>query len=141
VQAGNDDTALIIKPYYNPTALRVDGGVVSTWNPIPIATAGDNDERLKGPSMQKLTDITYHRPQPSRTGPEAQAGLIARRLWRRGTESRNKNPLRNDEKLMKNDERNPNSEFVRERVTELKMGVLLFFVPIGVEEGQFDGSL
>src|SRR2546428_5903274 len=66
----------VIEPYNNPASLRVDGGVVSTGNAVPITTAGDDHKWLKRASMQKLTDVTYHASQPSRTGPRAQACLM-----------------------------------------------------------------
>jgi hypothetical protein len=60
VQAGDDDTALIIKPYHDPAALWIDGRVVSTRNAVAIAAASDDDERLEWPRMQKLTNIADH---------------------------------------------------------------------------------
>ena len=76
VQTGDNHAALVIEPYNNPASLRVDGGVVSTGNAVPITTAGDDHKWLKRASMQKLTDVTYHASQPSRTGPRAQACLM-----------------------------------------------------------------
>src|SRR5438132_1315976 len=73
VQPGDNHAAFVIEPYNNPASLRVDCGVVSTGNAIPISIASDDNKRLKQSSVQKLTDVTYHASQPSRTGPGAQA--------------------------------------------------------------------
>ena len=80
MQLGDNHAALVIEPYNNPASLRVDGGVISTGNAIPITTAGDDHKWLKRASMQKLTDVTYHASQPSRAGPGAQARLMTERM-------------------------------------------------------------
>src|SRR5439155_21743415 len=80
VQLVDNHAALVIEPYNNPASLRVNGGVISNGNAIPITTAGDDHKWLKRASMQKLTDVTYHASQPSRAGPGAQARLMTERM-------------------------------------------------------------
>ena len=65
VQAGDDDAALVVEPYHNPAALRVDGSVVGTGNPVAVPAACDDHEWLEWPSEQKLTDVAYHATQRS----------------------------------------------------------------------------
>jgi len=60
VQAGYDHAALVVEPHHDPAALGIDGGVVGAGDPIPIPAACDDDKRLKGPRLQKLTNISDH---------------------------------------------------------------------------------
>ena len=60
MQAGYDDSTLIVEPHGNPAALRVDGGVIGARNPVAITAAGHDHKRLERASVQELTNIAYH---------------------------------------------------------------------------------
>jgi hypothetical protein len=66
MQAGEDHAALVVESHHDPAALGIEGGVVGARDPMPTPAAGDDDKRLKGPGLQKMTDIVDHARRPKR---------------------------------------------------------------------------
>ena len=75
VQAGYDYAALIIEPHDDPAALGINGGVIGARDSIPIPADRDNDERLEGSGLQKMTNVSDHARQPTRMAQRGQAGV------------------------------------------------------------------
>jgi hypothetical protein len=60
MQSGNSHAAPIIKPYDNPTSLRINSGVLGARDTIPVSAGRDDQERLEGVGVQELVNTRNH---------------------------------------------------------------------------------
>ena len=60
MQARQRDAPVVVEPHHDPGASRIDARMIRAGNPVPFATACNNEKRLKWASVEQFTNTTYH---------------------------------------------------------------------------------